>query len=622
MRITSGLLTAALLLTTACNGSSEAPAPPYRFPSDSGWLSGFQVFVYGQPPLTYLEAVRASVITWSVYHAGVNDKELAYLRKLHGAGIRVASNYATMQGSASVTGDDALNRATACSTFEGEPAYASWIVPDPPYLPCNNNARWLEFLQTRAYAHAAAEADVLHIDEVEGIAGHLYTAGFDEPCLTGFRAYLRAHYSDAELNSAFGITAPATFDYRAYLEAHGARTGQTGPIKAVDDPLKADPVPELRRAYVRFQLFSRRDSMREIIRNTRGRHTDRYVGFTANTFFLNANKLPFVDDLDFLIFENTLEFPPAGKHFAEHALARAAAPGKPAAMFPNIMNLLNFRDGKHWPVYLHWVMEAFAAGEHFLIPHNAYVFGGGQESVKGSVTLPPALFRPYADFMRRNWAAHDAAPLADVALLFPYGTVLAQYIDKGYATPWAISEPAHLAYLDAARLLQERHIPFETLFVGDGELVARPLAAGALDRFRTVVIATTEALDVKTEAALTAFATKGGVVIRGAALTAAPAPALLETSAPATLSLAPALDGKTLFVHAVNYAYRRDAAAFTPSPAITAGVRLPEGVTIRSARLSRVGRADEPLAFALSGGRVRFTLPPVTDYALAAFDIE
>lgn len=361
----------AMLLTAACTGGAEQPPPrtPYAFPRDSGWLSGFQVFVYGQPPLEYLQAVRGSVITWSVYHAGVNEAERDYARELHGAGIRLASNFASMQGSASVTGDDELNRATACATFRGEKTFASWIVPDPPYLPCNNNPRWLDFLQSRALEHADAEVDALHIDEVEGIGGHLYTAGFDEHCLRGFREYLRAHYSDAELASALGITAPADFDYKQYLLAHGADPDLAGPVAA--DPLAADPRPELRREYVRFQLFSRRDSMRAMIKETRAHRTDRYVAFTANTFFLNANKMPFLDDLDFLIFENTLEFPPAGKHFGEHALARAAAPGKPSAMFPNIFNLLDFRDGKHWGVYLHWVMEAFAAGEHFLLPHNA-----------------------------------------------------------------------------------------------------------------------------------------------------------------------------------------------------------------------------------------------------------
>lgn len=610
-----------LLLGAACSDSAvDSPKAPYAFPADSAWLSGFQVFVYGQPPLEYLQAVRGSVITWSVYHAGVNDAELAYVRQLHGAGIRLASNHASMQGSVSVTGDDELNRATACVSFDGKPTFASWIVPDPPYLPCNNNPRWLEFLQTRAYEHAGAEVDALHIDEVEGIAGHLYTAGFDEHCLRGFREYLRARHEDAELAAAFGITAPASFDYRQYLIAQGANPGLSGPVAA--DPLAFDPRPALRREYVRFQLFSRRDSMRAMIENTRAHRADRYVAFTANTFFLNANKMPFVDDLDFLIFENTLEFPPAGKHFGEHALARAAAPGKPSAMFPNIFNLLDFRDGKHWGVYLHWVMEAFASGEHFLLPHNAYVFGGGQESVSGNVTMPPKLFRPYADFMARHWAAHDAARMADTAVVFPYGTVLAQYVDKGYATPWAISEPAHLRYLDLARQLQADHIPFETIFVGDGELVRRPLPAHAFDGYAAVVVPTLETLDAATEGALKAFAAEGGKVFRTERLDAAALAALhtplLGTDAPATLSIAPAFDGNAVYVHLVNYDYRRDAAQFEPAPPAKVTVTLPAELAARAPRavLSRPGIADRALELVQNGSRATFTIDSVTDYGL------
>jgi hypothetical protein len=614
-------------MLAACAPSDSAAPRPYAFAADGAWLRGFHVFVYGQPPLAYLEAVRGSVIVWSVYHAGVNDAEHAYVRKLHGAGVRVASNFATMQGSVSVTGDDALDRATACHAFDGEPAYASWIVPDPPYLPCNNNARWLDFLQTRAYAHADAEADALDIDEVEGIAGHLYTAGFDAACLAGFRAYLRARFSDAALQAAFGITDVSAFDYRAYLAAYQTSGGNPTGLKATDDPLAADPNPALRREYVRFQLASRRDSIHALVTKTRAHRTDRYVAFTANTFFLNANKLPLVADLDFLIFENTLEFPPAGKHFAEHALARAAAPGKPAAMFPNIMNLLDFRDGKHWGVYLHWFMEAFAAGEHFLLPHNAYVFGGGQESVSGSVTMPPARFRPYADFMAHHWAAHDAARRADVAVLFPYGAVLSQYLDKGYATPWAISEPAHQHYLDAARQLQEAHIPFATLFVGDGDLIQRPLPAGALAPYRVVVVPTAEPLDAATEEALTAFTHAGGTVLRRDALTAADLAAaaspLVTTNAPPTLSVEPVGDSRTLWVHLVNYDYRRDAAAFRPSPAVRVSLALPAGARgVRAAHWSQVGRPDADLEARVAGGRVNLALPPVADYALARLDLE
>lgn len=616
-----------LLLVTACSDPADEAPPraPYVFATDSSWLSGFQVFVYGQPPLSFLQAVRGSVITWSVYHAGVNDAERDYAQQLHGAGIRLVSNFASMQGSLSVTGDEELNRATACMSFDGKPTFASWIVPDPPYLPCNNNPDWLDFLQQRAYEHADADVDALHIDEVEGIAGHLYTAGFDEHCLRGFREYLRAHYSDAELASAFGITAPATFDYRQYLIAQGADPGLSGPVAA--DPLAADPQPALRHAFVRFQLFSRRDSMHAMIEKTRAHRADRYIGFTANTFFLNANKMPFVDDLDFLIFENTLEFPPAGKHFGEHALARAAAPGKPSAMFPNIFNLLDFRDGEHWGVYLHWVMEAFASGEHFLLPHNAYVFGGGQESVSGSVTMPPKLFRPYADFMARHWAAHDAARMADVAVVFPYGVVLAQYVDKGYATPWAISEPAHLRYLDLARQLQTAHIPFETLFVGDGELVQRPLRAHAFDGYKAVVVPTAETLDADTEAALASFAAAGGRVFRttsldAAALTALDSP-LLDTDAPATLSVAPVFDGTDVYVHLVNYDYRRDEARFEPAPAAKLTVTLPAAFPAGTPRavLSRPGTADRALDLAQDGNRVTFTVDGVTDYALVEVSV-
>lgn len=236
--------------------------------------------------------------------------------------------------------------------------------------------------------------------------------------------------------------------------------------------------------------------------------------------------------------------------------------------------------------------------------------------------MPPKLFRPYADFMARHWAAHDAARLSDVLVIFPYGVVLAQYVDKGYATPWAISETAHLRYLDVARQLQEAHVPFETLFIGDGELVKRPAPAHAFDRYRAVVIPTAEPLDAVTEAALEAFAKAGGKVLRRPALDAAAlaslATPLLATDAPATLSVAPAFDGTDVFIHFVNYDYRRDAARFAPAPTATVTVTLPEEVLVGAPRavLSRPGMADRALDVALDAKRVTLTVDGVMDYGL------
>lgn len=609
-RSVGSLLTACLLILADCNPAAKEAAVPYQFDTDTAWRNGYQMHVYGRPPLEYLEQARATAVVWSVYHGGIEAGEQQYVRDLHRHGIKVSSNFSTMQGSPSVSHDEKLNRETACATFEGKATMALWIVPDPPFLPCNNNAAWLDFLQKRAYEHVDGEADSLHIDEVEGIAGHLYFAGFDEHCLAGFRKFLSGRFSAAELAANFGITNIATFDYRAYLRAAGG------------EKIDSDPNAELRRMYVRFQLTSRQQSMRSIINNTRSYAKTRYVSFTANTFFLNANKLSLVPDLDYLAYENTIDFPPKGRLLGQHYLAKAAAPGKMAAMFPNIIDLLFFKDGLDWGVYLHWIIEAFAAGQSFLIPHNAYVFGGGELSVSGSITLPTRLLRPYADFMKKHWAAHDAAPVANVAVLFPYGVVLDEYIDQGYKTPWMTSEPAHLRYLEITRELQVANIPFTTVFSGDGELVDQPLKSGDLTGIKTLLVPTQTALDSGTQSVLDAFTNRGGKLLSDTEITAdgvraASAP-MLSSTAPDEIGLVYTADPGHLFLHVINYDYRKKQHAFRAPAPFKVKLNHPEIFSPAAAKawLHVPGAASRELQMITGGGVTALTIDGIQDYAL------
>lgn len=118
-----------------------------------------------------------------MYAGGFNENEFSYVKELKKEGVFVASNYPTMQSSEYVTKDKNLASESACEDINGKKAKALWIQPDPPFLPCHNNPLWEEFLLKRIKEHIDGQADAIHIDEVEGIGGHLYTAGFCKYCI-------------------------------------------------------------------------------------------------------------------------------------------------------------------------------------------------------------------------------------------------------------------------------------------------------------------------------------------------------------------------------------------------------------------------------------------------------
>lgn len=429
----------------------------YKFSNE--WLKEKRIYVYGTPPLKYLKEINGSVIAWSVYHGGLNDEELDYVRKLHSEGIKVASNFPTMQASPSVVGSDDLEK-YACRDINGNPVKALWIQPDPPYLPCHNNPEWQEFLKRRIKEHIDGEVDAIHFDEIEGIGGHLYIAGFCEHCMKGFRRYLSEKFTPSELKSLFGIEEIENFDYREYLISKGARG-------IFDDPNK-----KLMKEFVIFQLKSRKQQIGELIRYAR-EYAGRDIAFGGNLFFLTPNKQIFIDDLDFSVSENFIELPPCGKYTGTYLLARAISEEKPFVMFPNIIDLKFMSLISNYETLPLRIMEAGAAGEGFLIPYRAYIFGGGISTVKGTATAPPEKIKNYTKVLVENPEIFSGKIIGEAGILYDFSCALEEYIEKGYAYPYIPSGKVHTGSLGMALYLQKRHIPFRFIYEGDGDFVKK-----------------------------------------------------------------------------------------------------------------------------------------------------
>lgn len=459
------------------------------------WLLNFNIFVFGKPDLDYLLKTNGSVITWSVYYGGYNDEEHAYVEQLHNYGIKVDSNYPTMQANMEVAHDEGLIERSACKDIWGFKARSYWILPDPPYLPCHNNPEWQNFLRQRLHEHIDGDVDSIHFDEPEGIGGHLYLFGFCEYCMAGFREYLKENYTPDQLLYLFDISNADDFDYRIYLLSHGAIS------------IIFDPNPLLRKEFVRFQLVSRKKQLTDLIAEGR-QYSGNKVAFSANTIFLGANKHSLFSLFDFIAFENSLEPPTTrGRYLGTYFLGQAVKPCMRIVMLPHILDLAVLSE-EDWRLFPHWLSEASASQGGFLLPYHMYTFGGGQYHI------PPEQLQPYTDFVKdTSKYTLNAQRVVDAAVLYDYNGALEDYLNFGYFIPYVAVGKTHDGFRGLSLALQELHILFDVVYEGDGDLVEKQLTLADLAKYPVVLVPKSSNPTGHTQKILEQYTNAGGTVI-------------------------------------------------------------------------------------------------------------
>ncbi len=625
------LLTIALPVLTACTAGKDDRARSSSIeqvelnsaskgvPGES-WLSGFLIFVYGTADVEYMRAVGGDVVVWSS-----SDPE--YVASLHANDMRVDSQLLTMQGYGE---DPDVLRDAACADVFGNPARCLWIQPNPPYLMCHNNPAWQQILKERACEQIEAGVDAIHIDEIEGIGGHLYLYGLCDYCTDGFRRYLRERFTAVELLERFGIADVDSFDYREYLLIHGAPS------------VVFDPNPELRAEFVRFQMLSRKEQIGELIRYARecAKRQGRSIRFSGNTFFFSANKQPLAQLLDFVVFENTMYLPHLnGKYIGLYLLAKRFFRRRPVVMFPDIViNFLFSRSPDDWRLFAHWLMEATSVGASFLLPYHAYAFGGNEYHLEAERIAPYTMF--LKQHANRFW---NAELVANIAVLYDYRGALHDYLYQGFAVPFYGGGDTHDAFLGTCLAMQEAHIPFDVIYVGDGELVRMPLDLGDLLEYAAVVVPPSSDPAPELDGLFERYAARGGTVTRlddAAAkywrqpnrkeyrtriverILSSDIPQPLYTDADDQVGLVLGKTEDSLVLHIVNYDYDFSLHDFVPSDGFDVCVEVPEELDIGSRRLWLFSTGNEPeqIEFDLNGTQACFHIPPIHIYSLAAFD--
>jgi len=579
--------------------------PPYIFTRD--WLEKGNLWVFDQPPPEYLEEIGATGTAFSVYYGGVNEHDRNYVKKLHGRGFRVTANFPTVQSG--TTENLELRREAAKRDIHGNPL--EFLGLEELYEMCGNHPLWREFLLNRIEEQARGGVDGILIDE-PGDLGNC----FCDHCMRAFNDYLAEHYSPGELQRLFGITDLSSFNYREYLLAHGG-------TQYWDDPNQ-----QLQIAYLQARYWNRVEFISELIQHAR-QAAGWDIPVTANTYGLQPNHQIFVPLLDFVICEIPLTpeanpgrpwfRPLPGKNLTTYLLAEALDPGKPFSAFPDVFELLHLSEEEWW-LWRHWLAEARACGASFMIPHQAYVYGGG------SYTLEADQISPYTRFFAGHPQYYeDLERVATVALLHDLHSTLTNRYTWQANLAWESFE-------NLGMLLQEAHVPFEVLYQGDGIFVQKSLTLEKMGKYRAIVVPRYYDLEPELQELLSQYSSLGGKVVRCDDLSRDELliPTLkglvgdlgLETNASGDLGVVVYRRGDSLLLHLLNYSYDRGTRDFRDLTDLQFTLTLPEGVRLEEKTLKLVSPDMEgaTLEFTVENGKVTFTVPRLHNYSVAYFE--
>ena len=591
--------------TTTTEGTSPGEEFHYTFTRD--WLKKGNLWVFDQPPPEYLEEIGATGTAFSVYYNGFNEYDRNYVETLHRHGFKVTANLPTVQSG--TTENLELRREAAKRDVYGNPI--QFLGLEEPEM-CGNHPLWREFLRNRIAEQARGDVDGILIDE-PGEPGNC----FCDYCMQAFNNYLAEHYSPEELQQLFGITDLSTFNYRDYLLAHGGKNYWD------------DPNPQLQVAYLQARYWNRREFLGELIQYAK-QAAGWDIPVTANTYGLEPNQQILIPFLDFVIFEMPITAevngtyrpylrPLPGKNLTTYLLAGALDPEKPFSGFPDVFELQNLSEDEWW-LWRHWLAEARACGASFMIPYQAYVYGGG------SYTLEADKISPYTRFFAGHPQYYENLErVATVALLHDLHSTLTNRYTWQANLAWGSFE-------NLGMILQEAQVPFDVLYRGDGIFVQKSLTLEKMRNYSVIIVPRYYDLDNYLQDLLSQYTSLGGKVVSCDDLSADELliPTLrglgvdfgLETSATEDLGVVIYRRGDSLILHLLNYAYDRGTHDFRDLTNIRLTVTIPEGVRLEGKTLKLVS-PDAPeitLEYTVENGRVTFTVPSLHCYSVASFE--
>lgn len=329
-------------------------------------------------------------------------------------------------------------------------------------------------------------------------APDLPAISFDDEVIAGFRTYLQANYSPAEL-TAMGVTDVATFDYRDHLRSP-AGGGYTDSASFAGNP----PNDDLYRAWLAHIRATERAFFTEwttAIGDYASTTHGRPAWFGANRY-INHRQWDNIDVLDFGMAETFLDSLGYPYRNLEHVYKNAQNFGKRfwSWNFPANTGSLNGSNDPFGPLHITELSKIFAAdtfscGGLYQIPNDWVAYHNYGERL---TALAPILRFPEA-----HPELFNLTRAGEVAVV--YNEAYEEADPGGYTK----------GYRGIIKLLAEVHRPADVLFAGhpgrrDG---TDPFATADLSRYAAIILPRARMLTDAQVSKIETYLNNGGVVI-------------------------------------------------------------------------------------------------------------
>lgn len=468
---------------------------------------------------------------------------------------------------------------------------------------------------------------------------------FCEPCLVGFRQWLRSRYSASEL-SRFGIGEIDAFDYRIRVMTYGLTGNQ-----ALRDPIT--------REYIKFQFCSQLEAWADVVESVKKDSKERgfpvpcygnQIGaFGMWPFAVAIGAFCDVVEIEEVIsvgdtipnWSLTYKMGRASGHEEKAVWVRGPVHDSSKDRAPQLSPLF-------WAVHF---SQALACGGVRDISFGINAPWTGDPATLDYIDSPELreVWKQYAQLCDANRAVFShRESLASVALVYSLPTTLF----RRYC-PLDIDDDAFFGRFDkTARWLDENHVPYDCIVFGHPEMF--PTAIAGLKRYEVILLASADALSDVQCAALRDFAARGGKVIKigdigtydenlndrraesrlagikmidlaeeksqAREILRAASPVNLDAPESVTANLWHSAGGASVDLHLVNYGADLAKGVWHQTGPVTARVTLPAEFQFDTVRLLRFGKPAIDLQnCTVKGGVAMVEAPALESYSVISF---
>lgn len=456
-------------------------------------LSAVTLMPEGEPAdVAHFKPLNPTVMAWGLDPVFQMD-DLESLRDRFDAYRRLgvyqrAVNVWMLTATSTVLHHNPIYQDAVCLDIAGDRIIPAWLADGdhegtPAYWGCTNHPLFRQQVIDRARAGIEAGGNLLHLDDHMGTAAAAVHAGgcFCDPCMEGFRNWLRSKYTAEEL-VRLGVDDPDRFDYRAVVRQAGFDTLERYQTGASDYAIP------LRKPYLTYQREAAANYVAEL-RSLARAVAGHPVPIGVNAWNLAPTQMATAHHADY--FANEIQ------HYGREDLVPptsyllATALGKPVFSTGTGEDWIEVGDHGDVVRIRRWIAMATAFGHYFMYSHRKW--GYSPETGTRWYTTPIATYKPLTDFITAHSELLDGyTPLAQIGVIYSNEAcrgedwsvreVTRSLLDAGYSCGFAIAGDEWLLHelaeadLDA---FENIVVPFQTPPAGaQGTLIRDRLRSG------------------------------------------------------------------------------------------------------------------------------------------------